>query len=99
MSEPRSQADLHRRLRRRAARTALYLALIGALGSGFLLHRFVARVLAHAPEVSSESERWLGRDFTALPEVRLLQQYVAIDTSWPDGDELAGVRFLEELLA
>jgi len=99
VSEPRSQADLHRRLRRRAARTALYLALIGALGSGFLLHRFVARVLAHAPEVSSESERWLGRDFTALPEVRLLQQYVAIDTSWPDGDELAGVRFLEELLA
>jgi len=99
VSAPPSRTDLHRRLRRRAARTALYLALIVALGSGALLYRFVDRALAHAPEVSSESERWLGRDFTALPEVRLLQQYVAIDTSWPDGDELAGVRFLEELLA
>ncbi|HSM50685.1 MAG TPA: M20/M25/M40 family metallo-hydrolase [Thermoanaerobaculia bacterium] len=70
-----------------------------SLSGGALLYLFVDRTFAGAPEVSSEAESWLGVDFEALPEVRLLQRYVAIDTSWPDGDELAGVRFLQELLA
>jgi len=93
------RGELHRRVRRRAARIALYVALVAALGCGALLYLFVDRTFARAPEVSSEAERWLGIDFAALPEVQLLQRYVAIDTSWPDGDELAGVRFLQELLA
>ncbi len=40
------------------------------------------------------AEQWLNRDYPNLPEVKLLQEYVRIDTSEATGDELAGARFL-----
>ena len=40
------------------------------------------------------TQRWAERDYYSLPEVKLLQEYVRIDTSDATGDELAGARFL-----
>ena len=36
----------------------------------------------------------MHRDYANLPEVKLLQQYVQIDTSETTGDEVAGAEFL-----
>ena len=41
---------------------------------------------------------WARIDYP-LPEVRLLQEYLRIDTSAPDGDEVAAARFLAARLA
>ncbi|HUP41890.1 MAG TPA: M20/M25/M40 family metallo-hydrolase, partial [Thermoanaerobaculia bacterium] len=84
-SAPRS---VDRRLRA-ASRIALYgsLALTAAL-AGLLLH------LAGAPLVRELGETWHETDFAALEEVRLLQDYIRIDTSAATGDVAAGARFL-----
>ena len=42
---------------------------------------------------------WSGVDFLALPEVQLLREYIAIDTSEPDANELPGAEFLARQLA
>jgi acetylornithine deacetylase/succinyl-diaminopimelate desuccinylase-like protein len=39
-------------------------------------------------------QSWAGVDFASLPEVRLLQRYLRIDTTPETGSELAGARFL-----
>ncbi|QQR74255.1 MAG: M20/M25/M40 family metallo-hydrolase [Holophagales bacterium] len=85
--------------RRHAARLALYLSLATSALVGVGLGRVASEVVRRAPEVDDDSAEWLGIDFAALPEVSLLQRYVAINTSYPDGDELAGARFLETELA
>jgi acetylornithine deacetylase/succinyl-diaminopimelate desuccinylase-like protein len=78
------------RRRRQAARFALYGSLVLVASLTFLL---VA--VANRPFVGSKIEReWRERDYPNLPEVRLLQQYVRIDTSETTGDEIAGARFL-----
>lgn len=84
-SAPRS---VDRRLRA-ASRIALYgsLALAAAL-AGLLL------LLAGAPLVRELGETWHETDFAALEEVRLLQDYIRIDTSAATGDVAAGARFL-----
>ena len=46
-----------------------------------------------------ESEMWINTDYKNLPEVKLLQHYVQIDTSPTTGDEVAGARFLAARLA
>jgi acetylornithine deacetylase/succinyl-diaminopimelate desuccinylase-like protein len=43
---------------------------------------------------SRQTEQWINRDYLNLPEVKLLQQYVRIDTSETTGDEMAGAEFL-----
>ena len=77
------------RRRRQAARIALYasLVLVGALTWG-------AVKLLDAPLRSRQTEQWANRDYANLPEVKLLQQYVRIDTSEATGDEVAGAEFL-----
>lgn len=84
----RSYSPFERR-QRRSARLALYGSL-GAVGvllaASFLYLRTLQPV--------REDLAWVGVDYSAYPEVRLLQQYLQIDTSQPDADELAGARFL-----
>jgi acetylornithine deacetylase/succinyl-diaminopimelate desuccinylase-like protein len=75
--------------RRQAARIALYGSLI-VVG---LLAWAVVQFL-DSPLRSRQTEGWVHRDYANLPEVKLLQQYVRIDTSESTGDELAGAEFL-----
>jgi acetylornithine deacetylase/succinyl-diaminopimelate desuccinylase-like protein len=75
--------------RRQAARIALYGSLI-VVG---LLAWAVVRFL-DAPLRSRQTESWVQRDYANLPEVKLLQEYVRIDTSESTGDEIAGAEFL-----
>lgn len=77
------------RQRRRAARVALYSSLVLVLTATFALISLLERPPAQQP-----SELWIRADYAHLPEVRLLQSYVQIDTSKSTGDEVAGARFL-----
>lgn len=74
---------------RTVSRIALYgsLALAAAM-TGLLLQ------LATAPLLREVRVTWHGTDFESLPEVRLLQEYVRIDTSLATGSSVAGARFL-----
>lgn len=81
---------------RRAARLALWLSsvLTGVLA---LLLLPLSRPRAHQATLATVAEDqrlWEGVDFGALPEVKLLQRYVQIDTSHPDPNEIAGAEFL-----
>lgn len=80
--------------RRRAARIALYGSLVLVAGLTWAAVSFVNR-----PLDARRSERWIDRDYANLPEVKLLQEYVRIDTSATTGDELAGARFLARQFA
>lgn len=77
------------RHRRRAARLALYASLVLVGGAAWAFISVVSR-----PAELKAAEQWLDRDYESLPEVKLLQQYVQIDTSETTGDEVAGARFL-----
>ena len=80
--------------RRRASRIALYSSL--AL-SGLLVVLLLG--ILREPLTRGLDMAWADTDFAALPEVDLLRRYVRIDTSYPEGSELAGARFLAEELA
>jgi carboxypeptidase PM20D1 len=82
------------RRRRRAARIGLYGSLALVVGMAWIAIAFLNR-----PMVPRRTERWADRDYLHLPEVRLLQDYVRIDTSEATGDELAGARFLARQFA
>ena len=92
MAPPPTQRPLDRRLRA-VSRIALYgsLALAAAVAA-LLLH------LASAPLTRELGETWHETDFAALEEVRLLQDYIRIDTSAATGDVAAGARFLARRL-
>ena len=80
-----------RRLRA-AARLALYGSLAVTAAAAWLGSRLLQPSLdLHQP--------WLENDYAANPEVRLLQEFVRIDTSFPTGSELAGAQFLAAQLA
>ncbi len=87
-----SFSPLQRRLRK-VSRIALYgtLALLVALGA-FLVY------LAADPLVRERRVSWSGVDYASMESVRLLQDYVRIDTSAPTGSSLAGARFLAGVL-
>ncbi|HVT18448.1 MAG TPA: M20/M25/M40 family metallo-hydrolase [Thermoanaerobaculia bacterium] len=89
---PVRRSWLERRLRR-ASRTALYGSLLLVTGAAFCL-----AFLVNQPIRGTEAERWIETDYSRLPEVRLLQRYVQIDTSESSGDEVAGARFLADNL-
>jgi len=88
------------RLVRHCARAALYLAL---LASGLSLKLLL--VVAHPPvppemkKIDELQALWHGVDFLALPEVRLMREYVSIDTSEPNANEVPGAEFLAARLA
>jgi len=77
------------RRRRQAARIALYgsLVLVGGVTAGLVK-------LLDRPLYGTANEEWIERDYLSMPEVKLLQEYVRIDTSVTTGDEAAGARFL-----
>lgn len=77
------------RRRRAAARAALYGSLVLVAGITWLLISWLNR-----PLQGTALERWRETDYPSLPEVRLLRDYVRIDTSEGTGDEIAGARFL-----
>lgn len=79
--------------RRRCSRIALYSQLVLA---GVLLAVFLS--VLRQPLASTGDQSWAQVDFAGLPEVQLLQRYLEIDTSFPDGNERDGARFLAELL-
>lgn len=97
---PKAAPTSAERLVRNSARAALYLALVG---TGLVLKLLL--LLAHpaAPAEMAGIDRlqsqFDGVDFMALPEVQLLREYVGIDTSEPDADEVSGAEFLAAHLA
>jgi len=87
------RSPFERRLRR-WARAALYGSLALVAAATALGVRLLER-----PLQSSRGEEWNRVDWATLPEVQLLQDYLRIDTSEPDADELAGAEFLAARLA
>ena len=96
----RAELSAAARAERTGARVALWSSLALALAVGLLLGRYSRPIPAagYAP-IEPEQALWYGIDFLTYPEVRLLQQYVRIDTSHPDPDEVAGAEFLAAQLA
>ncbi len=88
-----SQSSELERIRRASARTALYIALAVVTAVLALLVVWLRAAVRLEPLAD-----WSKVDYGALPEVQLLQRYVAIDTSLPDGDPTAGAEFLADLL-
>lgn len=87
----RPYSPLVRRLRA-AARLALYGSLAVTAAAAWLGSRLLQPSLdLHQP--------WLEIDYSANADVRLLQEFVRIDTSYPSGSELAGAQFLAGQLA
>jgi len=88
---PRSRPTRSRleRRRRASARIALYASLgtVGALVAALLA--FLGRELP-----VDGSTAWAREDYASRPEVALLREYIAIDTSTPDGDQLAGAEWV-----
>ena len=85
---------------RASARVALWTSLAATLAAALALERFARPLpIRDAARIEAEQGLWLGVDFGALPEVRLLRQLVAIDTSQPAPDEAAAVELLAARLA
>lgn len=82
--------DLERRWRA-AARGALYLSLVVLALSAVAFQRWIGTLEREVPIY-----QWNDRDFAAEPAVRLLRDYIRIDTSLPGGDPQAGAAFLAE---
>ena len=84
---------------RTSARIALWSALAATAAAAWLLDRYSKPPTPEAyVEAQADQERWRGVDFTSYPEVRLLQEYVRIDTSYPEPNEVAGAEFLAKQL-
>jgi acetylornithine deacetylase/succinyl-diaminopimelate desuccinylase-like protein len=78
------------RKHRKLARACLYLTPLVIVGIGWGVvktSRFVVR------------RGWLEVDYTQYESVRLLQEYVRIDTSYPEGNEIPGAELLARELA
>jgi acetylornithine deacetylase/succinyl-diaminopimelate desuccinylase-like protein len=80
--------------RRRAARFALYTSLVLVTGLTWVFVHFQG-----APIRALRGERWAQRDYLNLQEVKLLQEYVRIDTTANTGNEIEGARFLARQFA
>ncbi len=87
---------LRRRLikkNRRQARLALYLLPVLILGALWSFTRFAGSLERLYPGM-----RWRGVDFSKHESVGLLREYLRIDTSYPDGNEIPGAEFLARQL-
>lgn len=83
-----------RRLHRRSARIALYGSLL-LVGVAAVLLVSVTRAAFVRDRVDlAKTQSWADVDWESLREVRLLQEYLRIDTNADDGDEVAGAEFL-----
>ena len=81
------------RRQRLAARVALYSSLVLVALAAWALVRALDR-----PMRQFSSDRWNEVDYRNLPEVKLLQEYVRIDTTEATGSEIEGARFLARQL-
>jgi acetylornithine deacetylase/succinyl-diaminopimelate desuccinylase-like protein len=85
---------------RTSARVALWASLVVTAAAALLLNRWSRPIPpAGYARVPAEQAQWQGIDFLAYPEVKLLRDYVRIDTSHPEPDEVAGAEFLAAQLA
>lgn len=87
----RGRSPLARR-RRASARAALYLSLALVLAAAVGLIAWLT-----PGEWRDGATEWRRVDYAAAPEVQLLQEYIAIDTS-KTGDQLAGARWVADQL-
>ncbi len=93
-----ARSPLERRVRR-SARAALYLALAGtAVAIPLLLHLAEPPTPREMERINGLQQLWHDIDFLARPEVRMLRELVAIDTSHPDPNELPAAEYLAEKL-
>lgn len=80
------------RKHRTAARVALYLAplvvILGLWGVIRLLPKLDLDLL----------QPWRHADYEQIEAVRVFQEYLRVDTSYPDGNEIAGAELLARLL-
>ncbi len=92
---PKAAPSAAEGLVRNSARAALYLSLL-ATGLALKLLLWLAHppIPAEMRRIDELQRRWDKVDFIALPEVQLLRAYIGIDTSAPDGNEVAGAEFL-----
>jgi acetylornithine deacetylase/succinyl-diaminopimelate desuccinylase-like protein len=88
----RGRTPLARR-RRASARLALYLSLALVLAAAVGLLAWLT-----PGEWRDGATDWRSVDFAAMPEIQLLQEYIAIDTSDAPG-QLAGARWFADRLA
>src|SRR5262245_48350823 len=85
---------------RTSARIALWSALVLTGAAAWLVDTYSKPPTPQAYQrAQADQELWRGVDFTRHLEVRLLQQYVRIDTSHPNPNEGAGAEFLAAQLA
>jgi len=84
------------RRRRFAARVALYGSLVLV---SLALVAGIVWFLASQSTDRQPGQEWAKVDYANLPEIKLLQQYVQIDTSERTGNEITGARFLAARLA
>jgi len=85
---------------RRSARIALWTSLGTTVAAALLLYRFATPITdASWVEASRDQVLWVGVDFESRPEVALLRELVAIDTSAPPPGELSGEARLAERIA
>lgn len=89
---PRRRYSPFEKRQRLAARVALYGSLVLALAATAAGFAYLRRPLS-----LGAAGLWRGVDYAALPEVRLLREYVRINTS-DTGDQVAGARFLHRQL-
>ena len=85
-------ADLSPRqklLRRALLHGSMALLILGLVATIALLRKAAPRTV---------DDTWEEVDYSALPEVQLLQDYVRVDTSSATGSEIAGALFLAEKL-
>ncbi len=75
---------------RRRARLALYLSPVLLFVLFWTVTRTTGRL---APDMS-----WHGVDYSKLESVSLFREYLRIDTSYPDGNEIPGAEFLARQL-
>ncbi len=92
---PRAARSPHERRVRASARLALYVALVAtALAIPLLLRLAEPPTPAEMEKIEALQGLWQGIDFLAYPEVRMLRELVAIDSSEPSPNELSAAEYL-----
>lgn len=84
--------------RRRRHRNERIAATVGVLFVTAAVLGFM-RWNAREEERFRQGKTYIPPPVAITPEIRLLQEYVRIDTSNPPGNEIAGARFLADVLA
>jgi acetylornithine deacetylase/succinyl-diaminopimelate desuccinylase-like protein len=74
-------------------RVLLIAVILGSAVAGYLRYRGLRDA-----EVEADAGLYIPKKEVMTPEIRLLQEYLRVDTSNPPGNELAGARFLADRL-